>query len=81
MVHIKNPLMLIEKSSLCSGCSRFPTSLSEWSFTICPTAYNDKQNVLSVSLNKNISFLIYLFEKSSLCSGGSRFSILLSDGI
>ena len=27
-------------------------SLSEWSFTICPTPYNRKYNVLSVSLNK-----------------------------
>ena len=34
MVHIKEPLLLIEKSSLCGG-SGFPLSLSEWSFTIC----------------------------------------------
>ena len=34
MVHIKEPLLLIGKSSLCGG-SRFPLSLSEWSFTIC----------------------------------------------
>ena len=27
-------------------------SLSQWSFTIGPTAYNRKQNVLSASLNK-----------------------------
>ena len=33
MVHIKEPLLLIEKSSLCGG-SGFPLSLSEWSFTI-----------------------------------------------
>ena len=39
MVHIKEPLLSIEKSSLCGG-SRFPLSLSEWSFTICPTPYN-----------------------------------------
>ena len=39
MMHIKEPLLLIEKSSLC-GNSRFPLSLSEWSFTICPTPYN-----------------------------------------
>ena len=26
--------------------------LSEWSFTICPTAYNRKYNVLSASLNQ-----------------------------
>ena len=36
MVHIKEPLLLIGKSSQCGG-SGFPLSLSEWSFTICPT--------------------------------------------
>ena len=36
MVHIKEPLLLIGKSSRCSGGSRFPHSLFEWSFTICP---------------------------------------------
>ena len=41
MVHIKEPLLLIVKSSLC-GSSRFPFSLSEWSFTICPTPNNRK---------------------------------------
>ena len=41
MVHIKEPLLLIGKSSLCGG-SRFPFSLSEWSLTICPTPYNRK---------------------------------------
>ena len=41
MVHIKEPLLLIEKSSPYGG-SGFPLSLSEWSFTICPTAYNPK---------------------------------------
>ena len=33
MVHIKEPLLLIDKSSLCVG-SGFPFSLSEWSSTI-----------------------------------------------
>ena len=33
MVHIKEPLLLIGKSSSCGG-SKFPLSLSEWSFTI-----------------------------------------------
>ena len=57
MVHIKEPLLLIEKSSLCGG-SGFPLSLSEWSFTICLTPYNRKLNVLSASLNKTFpSFL------------------------
>ena len=41
MVHIKEPLLLIEKSSLCGG-SGFPLSLSEWSFTICLTPCNRK---------------------------------------
>ena len=39
MVYIKEPLLLIGKSSLCGG-SEFPFSLSEWSFTICLTLYN-----------------------------------------
>ena len=39
MMHIKEPLLLIEKSSLCGG-SGFPLSLSEWFFTICLTPYN-----------------------------------------
>ena len=51
MVHIKEPLLLIEKSSL-SGGSGFPRSLSECFFTISLTPYNRKQNVLSASLNK-----------------------------
>ena len=41
MVHIKEPLLLIGKSSTCGG-SGFPLSLSEWSSTICPTPYNRK---------------------------------------
>ena len=43
MVHIKEPLLPFGKSSPCGG-SRFPLSLSEWSFTvtICPTPYNSK---------------------------------------
>ena len=41
MVHIKEPLLLIVKSSLCRG-SGFPFSLSEWSLTICLTPYNRK---------------------------------------
>ena len=30
------------KSSPCSGGSRFPLSLSEWYFTICPMPYHCK---------------------------------------
>ena len=44
MVHIKEPLLLIDKSSLCGG-SGFPFSLSEWSLTICLTPYNCKSRV------------------------------------
>ena len=50
MVHIKEPLLLIDKISLCGG-SGFPLSLSEWSLTICLTSYNRRSNVLSASLN------------------------------
>ena len=41
MVHIKEPLLLIEKNSQCYG-GRFSLALSERFFTICPTAYNRK---------------------------------------
>ena len=58
MVHINDPLLLIEKSSPYSGGRGFPLSLSEWSFIICPIPYNRKQNVFRASLNKTfISFL------------------------
>ena len=39
VVHIKEPLLLIVKSSPCGG-SGFPLLLSVWFFTICPTPYN-----------------------------------------
>ena len=58
MVHLKEPLLLIGKSSPCSCGSAFPLSLNEWSFTICPTPYNHIKNVLSVSL-KNVLPLSY----------------------
>ena len=61
MVHIKEPLLLIGKSSLCGG-SRFPFSLSEWSLTICLTPYiTINKNVLSVSLNKTFPSFLILF--------------------
>ena len=34
MVHIKEPLVLIDKRSPCSGGNGFPLTLSEWFFTI-----------------------------------------------
>ena len=52
MMHIKESLLLIGRSSLCGGRG-FPLSLSEWSFTTYPTPYNCKLNVLSASLNKH----------------------------
>ena len=55
MMHIKKTLLLIRKSSPCGG-SRFPLSLSEWSFTICPTPYNHKIKCVSASLNKTFPF-------------------------
>ena len=55
MVHVKMPLLPIGKSSPCGG-SGLPLSLYEWCFTVCMTLYNRKWNVLSASLNKNISF-------------------------
>ena len=41
MVHIKEPLLLIGKSDPYGGIG-IPLSLSEWSFTICPTPSNRK---------------------------------------
>ena len=41
MMHIKEPMLLIGKSSRCGG-SGFPLSLSDRSFTICLTPYNRK---------------------------------------
>ena len=41
MVHIKEPLLVIGKSSPCDG-SGFPLYLFEWSFTICPMPYDRK---------------------------------------
>ena len=42
MVYVKDPLLLTEKSSQCSGGSRFPLSLYELSFTICLMPYTRK---------------------------------------
>ena len=58
MMHIKEPLLLIGNSSPCGG-SGFPLSLFEWSFTICQTPYNGKQNVLSTSLNKTFRSVVH----------------------
>ena len=50
LMHIKEPLLVIRKSSLCGG-SRFPLLLSEWSFTIICL-------ILSASLNKTFPYFI-----------------------
>ena len=42
VAHIKEPLLLISKNSAYRCGSRFPLSLSEWSFTICAAPYNNK---------------------------------------
>ena len=53
MMHIKEPLLLVGKSSPCSGGSEFHLLLSEWSLTIiCLMPYNRIKYVLSVLLNK-----------------------------
>ena len=41
MVHIREPLLLIGRSSPCGGRG-FTLSQSEWFFNICPTPYNRK---------------------------------------
>ena len=48
----------------------FPFSLSEWSFTMCPTPYNRTSNVWSVLLNKTfLSFIIYNYTSNLLLLG------------
>ena len=63
MVHIKEPLLLIGKSSPC-GNSGFPLSQFESSFTICPSFC-----ISEVSRLLNVSFLadVMLHSVCSLC--------------
>ena len=57
MVLIKEPLLLIGKSSLCGG-SGFPFLLSEWSLTICLTHFLPSSECLGVcSMNKEMFYL------------------------
>ena len=58
MVHIKEPLLLIDKSSLC-GSSGFPFSLSEWSLTICLLSALLNKTSLSLSLSLIITLSTY----------------------
>ena len=53
MVHIKETLLLIGKSSPCGG-SGFPLSLSEWSFTICLTPYNHFCHYFQASIGNKL---------------------------
>ena len=62
MMHIKEPLLLIQKSSPYVD-SGFPLSLSEWSFIICPTPYNRKIKCVECIIKSNISFLPLLINK------------------
>ena len=41
-VHLKDSLLLSEKNNPCSGGTRFPLSVFEWSLTIYPMPYNRK---------------------------------------
>ena len=55
MVHIKEPLLLIDKSSLCGG-SGFPFSLTEWSVDkLCWVRREIKHFSLSLSLSLALS--------------------------
>ena len=60
MVYIKEPLLLIRKSSPC-GSSTFPLLPSEWSFTICLMPYNRK--IKCVELNKTFFLNLVCFDK------------------
>ena len=60
MMHIKEPSLLIGKSSPCRGGSGFHLSLSVSSFTFLwsDAKINVNKNVLSVSLNKTFPSFI-----------------------
>ena len=60
MMHIKEPLLLIGKSSPCCGSGFFTLSLYKWFFAIYLTSYNRKTNVLSASLNKIFTYFLKL---------------------
>ena len=63
-MHIKDPLLLIGKTSQCNGSSGFPLLLSEWSFTvICLTPYKCDECIGYCHINYDIviSQIFYLF--------------------
>ena len=72
MMHIKYPLLLIGKSSLCGG-SGIPLSLFEWSFTICLTPYD----VLSASLNKTLPSFLPFFLLLFSVSGFNTYVVIV----
>ena len=76
MVHIKEPLLLIRKSSPC-GRSGFSFSLSEWSFTICPTPYNRKIKCVECIIKYNISFLPTVPSFHNSLAPGARCSSMV----
>ena len=58
MVHINESLLLIEKSSPCSGSSGFPLSLSEWFFTI---NYVRHHITINKMLSGSLNFLLLIY--------------------
>ena len=90
MMHIKEPLRLIRKSSPCDG-SGFPLLLSEWSFAICLTPYYcncssqcSMTGVTKVVVCAILSGMMHITEPLLLIGkssprDGSRFSLLLSE--
>ena len=90
ITHLKETLLLIGKSNP-YGCSGFPLSLSEWSFTIlCLTPYNRKQHVMSESLDlSEVMFFVCVFFLSFFllccfvfvllfCCAAGDFSLVIS---
>ena len=73
MMHIKEPLLLIGKSSLCGG-SGFPLSLSEWSLTICLTMYIYYNNVIIIIITILLAVAAVVFSSSSSSSNSSSSS-------
>ena len=51
-MHIKEPLLLIGKSSPRGGGSGFHLSPSEWSYTKCPMPCHSIKKLFSAALNK-----------------------------
>ena len=64
MVHIKEPLLLMGKSSLCSVMHvvikvGFPTGILDWSYTISPTLCNCKCSEFII--NKTFVYRLHSF--------------------